>query len=140
MFFDQSYLQFKETWWRNKTREDQSLKDQSLEEHLLKKSPVAVEFGEAAADWLSGIFSHLRPFSGSLAGLLSVTGFRYAKRRGRAPKPRTETPSGSQQEIDATLGAILRSNSPYENFEVLGKKDLEKDEPKGWLLAKAITV
>ena len=38
------------------------------------------------------------------------------------------------------ISAILLSDSPLENFEILGKKDLEKDEPKGWLLAKTITV
>jgi len=133
-FFDESYFRFRQRWWVNKTKEDQSLKDQTLEVHLVNKSTVAAEFDAATADWLSDTLSNLRPFSDSLADLLMDTGFRYRKRRGRAPTSRTETPSDVHD-----IRAILLGNDPLENFEILGKKDLRKDEPKGWLLAKTIT-
>jgi hypothetical protein len=137
MFFDESYYQFKERWLAKPSARLTYLvpnKNESPGERL-KKMTIPIGFEEAKADWLSGVLTHLRPFSDSLADLLRDTGFRYTKRRGRAPKPRTETPSNPRD-----IRAILWSNSPFENFEILGKKDLEKDEPKGWLLAKTIRV
>jgi hypothetical protein len=137
MFFDESYYQFKERWLAKPPAPltyRVPNKNESPGEGL-KRMTTPVGFEEAKADWLSGVLAHLRPFSDLLAGLLRDTGFRYTKRRGRPPQPRTETPAKTQD-----IRAILLSDSPLENFEILGKKDLEKDEPKGWLLAKTIKV
>jgi hypothetical protein len=136
-FFDESYYPFKERWLSkppSPLRYRVPNKNESPGERL-KTMTTPVGFEEAEADWLSGVLAHLRPFSDLLAELLTDTGFRYIKRRGRPPQPCTETPAKTQD-----IRAILLSDSPLENFAILGKKDLEKDEPKGWLLAKAITV
>jgi hypothetical protein len=158
-FVDQSYYDFKKRWL---DKPPAALtyrvpdKNESRGERF-KKMTIPVGFEEAEADWLSGVLAHLRPFSDSLADLLRDTGFRYTKRRGRAPKPRIETPNEPDKPtlcrtrnypdsaieamaaVSPQLASILESNHPLENFEILGKKDLEKDEPKGWLLAKTIT-
>jgi hypothetical protein len=145
MFFDESYYQFKERWWSKATATltYREVSDNDSPGERLKKKTVPVEFEEAKADWLSAVLSHFRPFSDSFADLLRDTGFTYTSRRGRAPTRRTETPSKpDKSNYSAQLATILlhRSNDPFENFEVLGKKDLEKDEPKGWMLAKTIKV
>ena len=123
-----------------------------------KKMTVPVGFEEAEADWLSGTLSNLRPFSDSLADWMKNTGFSYKTRYGRPPKSRAETPSEPRkstfcstryhpesaieafEQVTPDLATVLKSPDPLENFEMLGKKDLEKDDPKGWLLAKTLTV
>src|SRR5262249_50437296 len=121
-----------------------------------KKMTRPLGFEEAEADWLSGVLANVRVFSDSLSDLLRRTGFRYVWSSGRPHHPREEAPSETEKPkrtnnhpdsaIEAIalfapeLAKILESPAPLENFEILGKKDLEKDEPKGWLLAKTITV
>jgi hypothetical protein len=105
------------------------------------KLAIPVELEAEKDDWLSSAIFNLRPFNDSLADWLAKTDFAYKAPRGRPSKSSSEIPTESpeeQQRIDDLL-KILRSTSALENVEGLGKKDLEKDEPKGWLLAKTIT-
>ena len=149
-FVDQSYYDFKKRWLAKPPAPltyRVPNKNESPGEGL-KRMTTPVGFEEAEADRMSAVLSNLRAFSDKVADLLADTGFRYTKRRGRAAKPRTETPSETDKSklgrpqnypdsaieavavLSSQLATILQILEPLGNFEILGKKDLEKDEPK----------
>jgi len=141
-FFDQTYYDWKEKWLAKPPMAltySVPAKNDSPGQRF-KKMTVPVGFEDAEAEWLSGVLLNLRPFSDSLDDKLTDTKFRCKKHTGRPPKMDSETPSPTKKGYSHDLATIVRSHIPLENFEILGKKDLEKDDPKGWLLAKTITV
>jgi hypothetical protein len=149
-FGGQAYIEDARRWWDNPpnrvTYEPVQEKDGFAERVMKQGFPQ--EFHEWHAEWASKRLAGLQRFTDTLRKQLQQTDFDYLATRGRRKaskddpipaawnEPREETP---EQAIKDFLAILLRQEKPTDTFSpTAAKEDLEKDQPKGWLLAKSL--
>ena len=150
IFVGRDYVQAAKKWWKNPPKRltyEPVDEDDGFAQRVIKQG-FPQEALEWHADWLSKRLENTKDFTDTLRKQLHEIGFAYQATRGRPKTAKNDRVPSEWDEQEAKTEAeawrlfaavLLRKNSASDAFSAdAAKEDFEKDEPKGWLLAKSI--